>query len=241
MKKVYVFLSILISITSCSTKEKTPQKKVPSRDITSYLVYENDLRSDEIKSAEIENVLFDAYGATFLGNEQAPSFIKIPFSSLNLQKPFNISFDFEVFEDDNNTPKALVALIDKFSSPSRAPLIIYFPWKRVSGAFGRQLLWAEKYNLKRGYSSRFFDSFQLSPNTTYNLSMNYAQGRMEFYIDNELYMIFDGIKQHDLTHEHILLGALPQKEGYKYFLNGRIANLKIFNTALTEAEIHSNL
>ena len=240
MKKIILLFIISTAAISCSTKPKKPQKNSEPRDISPHVVYENELSTNNIDNAIIENVEFDAFGASFYGTEQDPSYIKIPFSALNNNQSFNISFDFLTTSDDGSVAQGLVSLIDDFSSPTNAPLIISYTGRRVSGAIGRNVLWAQEYDYKKGMSSRYYDLFQLDSNTLYNVSLNYNAGEASFYVNNELYATFQGLDSSPMQAKYILLGALPSHDSYTYFLTGQISNLRILNTTLTIAEMNSN-
>lgn len=237
MKKRILLFLISTAIISCSTKPKKPQKNPEPRDISPYVVYENELLTNNIDNAIIENVEFDAFGGSFYGTEQDPSYIKIPFSALNNNQSFNISFDFLTTSDDGTVAQGLISLIDDFSSPTNAPLIISYTGRRVSGAIGRNVLWAQEYDYKKGMSSQYYDLFQLNSNTTYNVVLNYNEGEAAFYINNELYATYKGVERNTMQGKYILIGALPSGNAYNYFLNGKVSNLRILNTHLLISEI----
>ena len=243
MKRLVTFLLVLVVFVSCkedkkeNTEPATTSETVEPRKIEDILAFENLLMNNDIDGAQYENVEFTKEGALFSGTKENPSYVKIPFSNVNLTNGFNVSFSFLTTSDDGRFPQGLVTLADKFSSPAKAPFLLYFPANKISGTFGEQCLWAENYNRNNGYSRAYYDSFQLEANKTYFVSANVNADKIDIYVNSELYASFDQIETHSLTVEHILIGVVPIGPDFNNFFQGTIHGLKVFDEALSESEI----
>jgi hypothetical protein len=243
MKKIMSLLVLLVIFVSCKEEKKQDTTTKPvvekpeERDINDFLVFENLLMEQNIEEAEYKNVQFTKEGVLFGGTKEKHSYVKIPYNNLDLTNGFNVSFSFLTTSDDGRFPQGLVTLMDKFSSPAKAPFLLYFPANKVSGTFGEQCLWAESYDRNNGYSRAYYDSFQLNANKTYFVSANFNENKIEIYVNSELYASFDQIEPHSLKVEHILIGAVPIGPDFNNFFQGTVHGLKIFDEALSETEI----
>lgn len=134
-------------------------------------------------------------------------------------------------------PRTLLAY--RGNSPSsNSPIYLYLPARKLSGAFGNQRLWAENYDMKQGYSKLYYDSVQLMPDTPYFASINFADGKLQFYVESELYAEFENISTHDMIGDHLYLGGMLLNNEFKYPLDGgSMKSLKLYSRSLTEKEI----
>ena len=246
MKIHTLITGILILITSCRDKEKNETIEIQSQKneevkLEDYIVYENPfLKMDSDADIFYNNVKLQKDGMLFDGQDKSPSFIKVPFTILDLSKPFNISFSYNTSSDDGSKPQTFIALVDDYSSPGRnIPLFIYTAGKRITGVYGDQALWAENYFRSEGESKSYYDSYQLKSNEFYFVSINFTGNTIEIYVNSELYSSFDNIKPHELKYKTMLIGALPEGDTFVTQFSGVIHGLKIFNKALSEKEIVS--
>lgn len=212
-------------------------EKQEQRNIEDFVVFENLLMEQDIKNAEYNNIKFNKSGAIF--SKDISTYIRIPFSDLTLNEGFNISFSFKTIDDDGTKPQSLIAFVNKFSSAHRIPFYVYYPGNKVSGVFGEQLFWAENYDAENGNSRAYYDSFKLSKNQFYFVSVNFDGYKAEIFVNSELYASFDDLKKHDLKFDNILIGALLQNDVISKPFAGNIHGLKIFKQPLTEKEIVS--
>ena len=150
-----------------------------------------------------------------------------------------MSFTFKTFDEKGTEPQTLIAFSDKYSSPSRIPFYIYYPGNKISGVYGKQLLWADKYDAKNGYSRAYYDSFKLNKDKYYFVSVNYTGSSVQIYVNSELYASFDNLNIHDYKFDHLLIGSLLKNGNLQYPFNGLFYGLSIFNKPLKEIEITS--
>ncbi|MCK0178778.1 LamG domain-containing protein [Flavobacteriaceae bacterium S0862] len=244
MKKIISLLVLLVVFVSCKEEKKQDTEQIEvsqeekERDINDLLVFESTLMKQDIEGAEYKNIQFSNEGALFSGSVNNPSYIKLPLIDLDLSKEFNLSFSFNSKTDDGTKPQTFISFTDKYSSPTRdIPLFVYFAGKRITGVYGNQKLWAEKYDKDLGESKAYYDSYQLPPNEVFFVSLNFSGNSIEIFVNSELYASFSDISPHSKMFEKVILGGLPQGEGYTTLLNGSLHSLKIFSTALTEKEI----
>lgn len=243
MNRTLSFLIVFTAFTVLSCKNPKKEKEVEpqlsqkeeKRDLNEFLVFENLLMKDDIENAEYKNITFTKEGALF--TKVQPTYIKIPFSDLNLSQGFNLSFSFTTTDDDGRKPQSLIAFVDQYSSPSRIPFYVYYPGNRISGVNGKQALWAEDYNPANGYSRSYYDSFKLSKDRFYFISVNVTETKVNIFVNTELYASFEGLTPHDYKVENISIGALVSNENVTYPFAGNIHGLKIFNRPLEETEI----
>lgn len=244
MKPILYSLIITLALVSCNDNNKTKvveesviktEKQLPT--LNEALVYELKLTSKPIENIELKNVDFKNIGAVFFDNSNV-SYLKISELNLNLGEPFNISFSYNTSSNDGSKPQTFLAFVDKYSSPARTiPLYIYTAGKRITGVYGNQTLWANSYDRTQGESKAYFDSYQLGANEFYFVSINFTGASMEIYINSELYASFENIKPHDLNFESLIIGSLPQGDGFVSPFKGAIHGLKIFNKSLSTEEI----
>ena len=246
MKRKMLFLVVLAMLFSCKEEKKQDSvektkvvQETKERDINDLLVFENLLMEQNINKAEYKKIEFNNHGAIFNKDKTAPTYIKIPFSDLNISNGFNVSFSFKTIDDDGTKPQSLIAFSDKFSSASRVPFYLYFPGNKVSGVYGKQLFWAEKYDAQLGYSRAYYDSFKLNKDQFYFVSVNFNGTKSDIYINSELYASFEGLSPHQFNSDHILIGALLPNDEVANPFAGNIHGLKIFSQPLTEDEIVS--
>ena len=244
MKKIMSLLVLLVIFVSCKEEKKQDTTTKPvvekpeERDINDFLVFENLLLEQNIEGAEYTNVEFTDLGALFAANAKTPSYIKLPNFNLDLNKEFNISFSYSSNTDDGTKPQTFIAFADKYSSPIKSiPLFIYMAGKRITGVYGDQKLWAEKYNKDLGESKAYYDSYQLSSNEVYFVSVNFTGTSIDIYVNSEIYASFANINSHSASFEKIVLGGLPQGDSFTTLMNGTLHGLKVFNVALAEKEI----
>ena len=217
---------------------KTPYgQKEEQRNIEDFVVFQNLLQEQNILNAEYNNIKFDKSGASF--SKDISTYIRIPFSDLNLNEGFNVSFSFKTTDDDGTKPQSLIAFVDKFSTANRIPFYVFFPGNKVSGVYGEQLFWAENYDAENGNSRAYYDSFKLSKNQFYFVSVNFDGNKAEIFVNSESYALFEDLKKHDLKFDNILIGALLQNNVISKPLAGNIHGLKIFRQPLSEKEIVS--
>lgn len=243
MKKILSVLLVLSILVSCKeekkqyTNAKTVTETKEERNINDFLVFENLLMEQNIEGAKYNNVVFDPQGAIFTKNKTSPTYITIPNIKLDLNKGFNVSFSFKTDDDDGTKPQSLIALTDKFSSASRAPFYVYFPGNRISGVFGKQLLWAEDYDAQNGNSKEYYDSFQLNKDQFYFVSLNFDGSSIQIFVNAELYASFENLHLIDFSPNQIQIGSLLQNEYIYNPFSGKIHGLKIFNKGLDISEI----
>lgn len=244
MTKAITLFVVFIAIFSCKNLEEkevestTTIKTIEPRNIKKSLIFENRLINNNIEGAQYNNIEFTADGALFKGDTLTPSFITLPFTKLNLSNPFNISFSYETFLEDGSKPQTFFAFASRYSSPSKLiPLYIYSAGKRLTGVYGGKKLWAENYDNTLGESKKYYDSYQLSNNEIFFVSLNFTGLKIDIYVNSELYATFPNLEPHLLEYSKVVIGALPTVEGYTTLFNGRIHGVKIFNKALTEKEI----
>lgn len=243
MKKIIVLICVLSVIAACSSKEKkqpvVEKKVVEKRNINDYLIFENELTSNNIKDAEYKNITFQKEGAVFTRDSKNPTYIKIPFTSLDFTKGFNINFTFKTTFEDGRKPQSFLAFVNKFSSGSRVPLFIYLPGNRISGVYGKQLLWADGYKKENGNSRMYFDSYKIQKDKPYFVSINFDGSTMDFYVNSELYATFDNLQSNELKSKFLTIGALVKDEKAGTPFEGTIYGLSIYNQPLKEKEIIS--
>lgn len=246
MKIRLLIMTLLIMGLSC--KEKTSQD---NKNINNEIINELSLEDTTVfehtfleKNLEDEiaynNVISQSNGMLFAQNTNLPSYIIMPFSNLNLSRPFNVSFSYNTSSNDGTKPQSFIALVDDHSSPSRdIPLFIYSAGKRITGVYGDQALWAQNYVREEGESRGYYDSYQLNSNEFYFVSINFTGSAINIYVNSELYASFDNIKPHNLKYKSMIIGALPQGNTFVTQFYGIIHGLKIFSRALSEKEIVS--
>ena len=234
---IFTAITLMACKNSKKEKESEPQlsQKEVKRDLNDFLVFENLLMKDDIENAEYINITFTKEGALF--TKAQPTYIKIPFSKLNLSQGFNLSFSFITTDDDGRKPQSFIAFVDQYSSPSRIPFYVYYPGNRISGVNGKQAFWAEDYNPEKGSSRAYYDSFKLSKDKFYFVSVNLTETKLDIYVNTELYASFEGLTPHDYNVENISIGALVSNDNVTYPFAGNIHGLKIFNRPLEESEI----
>lgn len=242
-KRLVTLLLVLVVLVSCKEDKKENNEStktnetIEPRKIEDIMVFENLLMEENIEDADYNNIKFDTQGAIFSKSKASPTYIRIPNFELDLNKGFNVSFWFKTDDDDGTKPQSLIAFADKFSSASRVPFYVYFPGNRVSGVFGKQLLWAEEFNAQNGNSREYYDSFQLSKDQFYFVSVNINGSKAEIYVNSELYAYFENLLPHDLKVNHILIGALLSNNEIANPFTGNIHGLKVFKQPLSEKEI----
>ena len=244
MKRLVTFLLVLVVLVSCkedkkeNTEPATTTETVEPRKIEDVLAFENLLKTDDIDGAEYGNIEFSENGAIFKGDENNPSYINLPLSNLDLGAAFNVSFSYQTNLEIGSKSQTFIAFADKYSSPSRSiPLYIYSAGKRVTGVYGEKKLWAENYDVSLGESKIYYDSYQLSHNEVYFVSVNFTGSQIDVYVNSELYASFPNIEPHQLQYSKVVLGALPMGEGYTTLFDGVIHGIKMYSSALTEKEI----
>ena len=244
MKKIVSLLVVLTIFVSCKEEKKQDSREEmkviqekKERDFNDFLVFENSLMSQNVEGATYNNIKFDKYGAVFRKSITSPTYIKIPFSDLILNDGFNVSFSFKTIDDDGKKPQSLIAFSDKISSASRVPFYVYFPANKVSGVYGKQLLWADKYDAQYGNSRAYYDSPQLKKDQFYFVSVNFDGASVKIYVNSELYASFEELTQHNFKFDHLVIGALVQGDSTSKPFAGNIHGLKIFSKPLSEAEI----
>jgi len=242
-RSVVILVFTFFSLVACKKKPEENKKEV--EDVLdqkekvgkkeNYLVIGSSLTKEDIKKASYVNVKFSEDGAKFDANSN--SYIKIPEVDLDLSNNFNVSFRFKFISEDGTKPQALFLYKGTYSSPSKAPLFIYLPAKKLSGVYGDQILWAEEYNMKKGYSRAFYDSFVLSPKTFYSVSINFEDNKIKIFVESELYAEYENLISHSIQGNEMYLGAFPSGEGFKNQFDGTLKNLKVYSRALSEKEI----
>lgn len=244
MKIIAYSLILVLVLFSCKNENATKtieestdtaQKKQPP--LNESLVFELELLSRPSEKFELKNVDFKNEGAIFFANQEV-SYVKIPKFNLNLGNPFNVSFSYNTSSEDGSKPQTYIAFVDKYSSPARTiPLYIYTAGKRITGVYGNQTLWANNYDRTQGESKTYFDSYQLSANEFYFISINFTGNVLEIYVNSELYASFDNINPHDLKFENVIIGSLPQGTDFVSPFKGILYGVKIFNKSLSMSEI----
>lgn len=242
-KRKFIFL-IMILILSCknNTNHSKPNNEKPienQRNIDSILTYETLLFESQTNFIQ-NNVVFDKKGATFERTESNPSFLEVKDLTLDLSKPFNVSFSYKTFSDDGSKPQAFLSFQDKFSSPSSIPFLIYTASNRVTAVYDKQVLWAENYQEDNGPSREFYDSYVLDKDVFYFVSVNFTGTNLDIFVNSELYASFTAITPHKRLFSKLILGGVVRDKSNHFIpFDGTIHGVKIFNDALTEKEIVS--
>lgn len=244
MKIIVYSLICCLALFSCKNENKSKtleedtqnaDKQLPS--LNDSMVFDLELLSKPSEKFELKNVDFKNKGAVFYANQEI-SYVKIPEFNLNLGNPFNVSFSFNTSSEDGSKPQTFIAFVDKYSSPARTiPLYIYTAGRRITAVYGNQTLWANDYDRTQGESKTYFDSYQLSANEFYFISINFTGSKMEFYVNSELYASFENINPHDLKFENVIIGSLPQGADYVSPFKGMLYGVKVFNKSLSMPEI----
>jgi len=242
-RSVVILILVFMSFTACKQESKENKKVVEDVSIQKekvgnkedYLVLESSLTKEDIKNASYVNVGFSNDGAKF--DVKSDSYIKIPEVKLDFSKNFNVSFRFKFISEDGTKPQALFLYKGKYSSPSKAPLFVYLPSKKLSGVYGNQVLWAEEFDMQKGYSSMYYDSFVLSSETFYSVSINFEDNKIKFYVESELYAEYENLSPHSIQGNEVYLGAFPSGDEFRNQFDGTLQNLKIYSRALSEKEI----
>jgi hypothetical protein len=242
MRKFIILVCIITLNISCnnSPKKTTPiqKKKLESRNINDFLIFENLLVIKDIENAEYSNIHFQKEGAVFSRNSKKPTYIKIPFSNLDFSNEFNVSFTFRTSFDDGRKPQSFLAFVNKNSTTFKIPLYLYLPKNKISGVYGEQHLYFENYNKKNNESNAFLSSDKISIGKLYFVSVNYTSDNViEIFLNSDLYATFDGLSQHNLKSTHLIIGSMLQREKAILPFEGTIYGLKIFNKTLKESEI----
>ena len=243
LRKITAISLGLFLLFSCKESKKTLSKdsktienhslKIEKKE--DFIIFESLLVKENIQIAKYNNIVFSDNGAKFKRDEE--SYIHIPKIDIDLNKEFNISFWFKFNDEFGPKPPALFVYKNKYSSPSNSPFYVFLPAKRVSGVIGDQMLFAENYNSRQGYSRKYYDSFQLSPGTFYFLSINKKDSILQIYVNSELYSEYDNLIYSKQKGEEIYLGAFPHDSEFKNPFEGSIKGLKIYSRALMENEI----
>ncbi|MCK5814986.1 MAG: hypothetical protein KAH07_03480, partial [Flavobacteriaceae bacterium] len=101
---------VIMSAFSCKKNQDKaimPKKeKIEKQKINDFLIFENDLTKKNINGAEYSNIVFKKDGAVFSRDVTLPTYIKIPFSNLDLSKEFNVSFVFKTTFSDGQKPQS---------------------------------------------------------------------------------------------------------------------------------------
>ena len=242
MKKVILLFCIVAISISCNKKEKKvetieEEKTEVKRNMNDFLIFDNTLTSGDIENAEYNNIDFQKEGAVFTRDSNKPTYIKIPFSNLDFKQSFNASFTFNTTFDDGRNPQSLITFTYKYTTGSRAPLYIFTPGNKISGTYGEQLLWKEKYKKENGRSKMYFDSFKIKKDTDYFVSVNFDGKILDIYLNSELYASFNELTPHDLKSQNLIIGSMLRDEKSSAHFQGTIYGLKIFNQSLEESEI----
>ena len=240
--KTTVFLFILVS---CKNDNKQSEEgrteegiEVNEVNINSLLVFEEDLTELPKVTLDSKNVLFSNKGAQFGKKEDSSSYILLNSFDLDLSKGFSVNFAYTTDNDDGSRPQALIGFIDQYSSLARSiPLYIYSAGKRITGVYGNQSLWAESYDRINGESKDYYDSYQLSAEELYFVTINFSGTSIDIYVNSEIYASFQGITPHNLNFSKFIIGALPQGEEYLSQYSGNIYGVKVFQKSLSEKEI----
>ncbi|MGF1555750.1 LamG-like jellyroll fold domain-containing protein [Paucihalobacter sp.] len=234
---LFVLLSCKNENAAKTIKESALNVETKQASLNESMVLEMKLLSRPSENIELKNLDFNNDVATFFGNQE-DSYIKIPEVNLDLSNPFNVSFSYNTNSEDGSKPQTFIAFVDKYSSPARTiPLYIYTAGKRITGVYGDQTLWANNYDRTQGESKTYFDSYQLSANEFYFISINFTGNTLEVYVNSELYTSFKNINPHGLKFENVIIGSLTQGSDYVSPFKGMLYGLKIFNKSLSMAEI----
>ncbi len=248
MKKIALLILIALASISCKNSEKQQDKNSSNDtlentkesheiDLDKYIVFEEFLNSKKIEEADYVNVTFNEKGTRFNEDLDKESYIKIPFSNLDLKNGFNISFSYNTFSEVGSKPQALISLVDRYSSPTRVPFYIYLAARRITCVFGEQVLWAEGYDRINQESKEFFDSYPLDTNTFYFVSINVDKTTINIYVNSELYASFKNIKQNDLIFDNIMIGSTKEINNIVHPFYGYINGLKIYRNVISENQI----
>jgi hypothetical protein len=242
MNKYIFVICTFLALVSCkeSTKE-TPQileEKTETRNINNHLIFENKLVKKDIDNSEYSNILFKKEGAVFTRDNEKPTYIKIPFSSLDYSKEFNVSFTFKTTFGDGSKPQSLLAFVNNSSTTFQIPFYLYLPRKKISGVYGDQLLYYENYDKDNSESNVFKSSKEIGVDKNYFVSVNYtSENGIDIYVNSYLYATFNDLTPHELKSTHLIIGTMIQAGKPIIPFEGEIYGLKIYNKALLESEI----
>ena len=235
---------VIMSAFSCKKNQDKaimPKKeKIEKQKINDFLIFENDLTKKNINGAEYSNIVFKKDGAVFSRDVTLPTYIKIPFSNLDLSKEFNVSFVFKTTFSDGQKPQSFLLFVNDSITLQARPLYLYLPRNRVSGMYGRQHLYYENYDKNRGVSNSFLNSQSIKTNNYYFVSVNYTiDNTIQIYVNSDLYATFNNVMPHNLKTTSIIIGALKVGGKVSTRLEGVMYGLRIYKKSLSESEIVS--
>ena len=241
-----VFLIFIVAFFSCKNEDKKQSDNKNIQDIENQQKTLKPLEDLEVinvsliqndPALNISNIAFSYEGAEF--DNSKGSYIQTDSKDLNLNEGIGISVVFNFNERDGAKAQTLISLVDENSATGTAGFTFYISNRRITGVVQGNYLWGNGYTYNKGMSDVFFDSPQLELDKFYSLTINIASERIELFVNNELYQIFNNINVSKLLGDQIVLGAFKKSNdpsGSKV-LKGKLRNLEIYNRTLTSDEI----
>jgi hypothetical protein len=151
-------------------------------------------------------------------------------------KAFSISFWLKPnFYGRNGTIITLSKEREDF--PLQSTLSLYMNKNRVAVMQEGKDLRKIDYINQNNFTSYFMMLEELNVNETYFLTYKYDIGKVSILIDGEVYSEYNNVSNLS-SFKYITLGASWNKQGGKYYFNGAIDDLYMFNKALNKDEIN---
>ncbi len=215
---------------SCQEKRQRQTVAVPDS------IIEHRLTDGE--NLEASNINFGNNGAAFLPATKTGeiAYLSVDFPEVSATS-MNMSMWIRFSDTDPRLPQMIFSAQD--SLQPRAHFNLWVAGHRITGDFFGQPLWAENYNYNNGRSAQFYDLFKLEPGKYYFLSVNLSSGKLEIYINSELYSEHENLALGAREIQKVYFGAEPKQGEFIHPFYGNIRNVTIFNRALTENEIYS--
>ena len=227
---MHKYLSLyLLVLFSCGEGDK---KEIYSVDINERALSYTLMKDEEFKYS---NVDFSNRGIGFT-YKNTPSYARI--DSLNIERTegVNISLWFQFLGDDPTNEQMLFSVRDTLEESKN--INFWIAGRRLTAKINSNNLWAKNYDYKNGGSRLCYDLFQLELGKYYFLSINIMEDVVEVYVNSELYVRYEGLKNTSINYDQIYLGIFHNSKGdFKHQYQGYLRNLTIFSKTLNRKEI----
>ena len=182
-----------------------------------------------------EAISFNTQGASF-GTQDSPSYIQL--DSLTLVRgDFNISFWLRSTSEQGDFTQTFIRA--HLSNNGASNLNLGLGGFRITGNLNSNTFSAKNFAHGNAASREYYDLPRLEVGKYYFVSVNKSGGKIDIYVNAELYQDFDFDSDTDLVFDSILLGVLNTSGDYINQFSGNIRNLQVFGNILSADEIYS--
>ncbi len=200
------------------------------------LVYANnfDLENQIVAGSYVNEKGIHKYSLSFKTKDSTFTAFK---QEINPSSSFTLAFWFTPeFYGRNGTIINLSKQLKDY--PIESVLSLYMNKNRIAVMQEGKDLRKENYKNQDNFTSYFMSLKELNVSETYFVTYLFKEDKVSILIDGQPYASYNNVPRLT-TFNYITLGASWNKKGTKYFFNGAIDDLYIYNKALNKDEINS--